>query len=80
MAQRSIEILIGRLATDEAFRSAFHSDPAGTVKAFTEAGYDLTVLEISALGATPAGVWDRLAEHIDPRLQKASFCRPGKEE
>lgn len=73
MAQRSIEILIGRLVTDEAFRSAFRSDAVATLVAFTESGYDLTPLEVTALHATPADLWDRVAEHIDPRLQKASF-------
>ena len=73
MAQRSIEILIGRMVTDEAFRSAFRSDPAATLVAFAETGYDLTALELTALRATPAHVWDRLADDIDPRLQKAAF-------
>jgi hypothetical protein len=50
MAQRSIEILIGRLITDDAFRAAFRSDAI----------------------TTPPAVWDCVAEHLDPRLQKAS--------
>ena len=78
MAQRSIEILIGRLVTDEAFRSAFQRDAARTLIGFTEAGYDLTALEIEALHATPADVWDRVADRIHPRLQKASLTREGE--
>lgn len=74
MAQRSIEILIGRLVTDEAFRSAFRSDATTMLTRFIESGYDLTPVEISALRATPADVWERVAEHVDPRLQKASFA------
>lgn len=74
MAQRSIEILIGRLITDEAFRSAFRSDAGATLTGFAESGYELTPLEIAALGATPADVWERVAECIDSRLQKASFA------
>lgn len=73
MAQRSIEILIGRLITDEAFRSAFRKDAGTTLTGFIESGYDLTPLEITALRATPAGLWERVAEQIDPRLQKMSF-------
>jgi hypothetical protein len=75
VAQRSIEILIGRLITDEAFRSAFRADAAATLTGFAESGYDLTALEIAALRATPLDVWERIAEHIDLRLQKASFRR-----
>lgn len=73
MAQRSIEILIGRLVTDEAFRSAFRADAAATLIAFRESGYDLTSLEIAAIRATPPDVWDRAAGQIDQRLQKASL-------
>lgn len=73
MAQRNIEILIGRLVTDEAFRSAFRTDAVPALTRFTEAGYDLTAVEVAAVRATPVDVWDRAAERIDPRLQKASL-------
>lgn len=73
MAQRSIEILIGRLVTDEAFRSAFRADAATTLTGFSESGHDLTALEVAAIRATPPNVWERAAAHIDPRLQKASL-------
>jgi hypothetical protein len=74
VAQRSIEILIGRLITDEAFRSTFRRDAATLLAGFIESGYELTPVEITALCATPADVWERVAEHVDPRLQKASFA------
>ncbi len=78
MAQRSIEILIGRLVTDEAFRSAFSAAPAATLTGFVESGYELTAVEIAAMRATPLAVWGRAAERIDPRLHKASLA-PSKE-
>ena len=73
MAQRSIEVLIGRLVTDEAFRAAFRADTVAALLRFSESGYDLTPLEIAAMRATPADLWERAAERIDPRLQKASL-------
>ena len=73
MAQRSVEILIGRLVTDEAFRTAFAEDPAGTLIGFSETGYELTALELAALKHTDATLWARMAEQIDPRLQKAAL-------
>lgn len=76
MAQRNIEILIGRLITDEALRSAFRRDAGATLAGFIESGYELTPVEIAALCATPVDVWERVAGHIDPRLQKASFAPP----
>ncbi len=72
MAQRNVEIVVGRLVTDEAFRAMFNRDPTATLRQFIEWGYELTPLEIAALEATDAGLWTRTAEEIDPRLQKAS--------
>ena len=73
MAQRSIEILIGRLITDEAFRLAYCSDATTALTEFMESGYELTAVEIAALHSTPARMWKRLARHLDPRLQKVSL-------
>lgn len=79
MAQRSIEILIGRLITNETFRAAFLGNAAAALSGFMDAGYDLTAVEIAAVRATPVDVWERGAERIDPRLQQASLT-PGQEE
>jgi hypothetical protein len=73
VAQRSIEILIGRLITDEAFRIAFLRDRAETLRGFIESGHELTDLEINALSHTRQDLWVLVADQIDPRLQKASF-------
>ena len=73
MAQRNVEIVIGRLMTDEALRMAFFADPVMALTRFIESGYDLTALEVAALRATDAGVWVQAAKKIDPRLQKVSF-------
>ena len=73
MAQRSIEIVIGRLLTDEAFRGSFLKNAARALRIFCEAGHELTPMEISALLATPLGLWSEVAEEIDPRLQKANL-------
>ena len=75
MAQRSVEILIGRLITDEAFRSSFRTDAVTALAGFIESGYELTPVEITALGATPADLWERAAQDVDPRLQKVSLSR-----
>ena len=73
MAHRSIEILIGRLLTDEAFREAFLKNSFHALQIFCEAGYELTPLEISAFLATPQDLWSEVAQEIDPRLQKANL-------
>ncbi len=73
MAQRNVEIVIGRLVTDEGFRATFIRDPGATLTQFVEWGYELTAVEIAALEATDPALWTRTAEQLDPRLQKMSF-------
>lgn len=73
MAQRDVESVIGRLATDEEFRRRFVADPASTLKTLVEQGVGLSRAETAALMATDTGLWDRVAETLDPRLQKASL-------
>lgn len=74
MAQRSVEILIGRLLTDEAFREAFFLNPAAALQMFGEAGHGLTPIETAALLATPPALWEEAAGEIDPRLQKTNLA------
>jgi hypothetical protein len=75
VAQRSIEVLIGRLLTDEAFRAAFLKNPSTALQIFREAGHELTPLEITALTAMPSELWNEVADEIDPRLQKANLAK-----
>ena len=49
MAQRIIEILIGRLITDEEFRSEFLRDPERTLFSLSERGLELSRTEVAAL-------------------------------
>jgi hypothetical protein len=73
VTQRSIEAVIGRLVTDEEFRATFVKDPGQVIEQLLERGIHLTPGEIAALMATDAGLWERVAEHVDPRLQKADL-------
>ena len=73
MAQRIIEMLIGRLITDEQFRREFLADPEATLLVLRERGLELSETEIAALLNTDATLWARIADGIDPRLQKASL-------
>ena len=73
LSQRSIELLIGRLVTDEEFRISFLKDPAETLGEFIESGHELTAVEIQALAASSPLFWREVAERLDPRLQKVTL-------
>lgn len=73
MAQRTVEALIGRLITDEEFRTNFLNAPERTLQTLCDQGVSLSRTEIAALVNTDPSLWVRTAEAIDPRLQKASF-------
>jgi hypothetical protein len=73
VTQRSIEIIIGRLLTDEAFRRRFVSDPHQLLVELLDLGTHLTQAEIQALVSIDPMLWGRVAQQIDPRLQKASL-------
>ena len=71
--QRHIELLIGRLVTDEEFRRSFQRDPQQTLSAVADCGIRLSTVEVTALLATDQTLWDRVAVELDSRLQKVSF-------
>ena len=73
MSQKNVELIFGKLATDEEFRRTFGRDPAAAVLEMADRGFELTKAEQSALVRTDVTLFDRLAEGLDPRLQKASL-------
>ncbi len=73
LSQRIIEMLIGRLITDEQFRTEFLQDPETTLLGLGDHGLELSKTEIAALVNTDSTLWARTADAIDPRLQKASL-------
>lgn len=75
MTQRSIEMVIGRLVTDEEFRETFLADPHRALGELLERGTHLSQAEIAALIATDPVLWTQVADQIDQRLQKASLKR-----
>jgi len=76
MSQKNVEIIIGRLATDETLRARFTADPAGTLGSMREEGIDLSLPEVDALLETPASLWIVMARWVHPRLQKIALGGP----
>jgi hypothetical protein len=73
VTQQNIEIVIGRLLTDEEFRGTFLTNPHRALGELLERGTQLSHAEIAALIGIDLTLWERVAEQIDPRLQKASL-------
>lgn len=76
MSQANVERIVGRLATDEDFRREFRAGPARVVRALAERGLELTPTEVTTLTALDPVAFDRFADALGPRLQKASLRAP----
>jgi len=75
MTHRNVETLIGRLATDTAFRRRFLKDPAGVLAEFRDLGFELTTVEHEALASMDAQAMRAFADAVDRRIQRVEFPR-----
>ena len=70
MSHRSVEIVIGRLATDEAFRGRFEVSREAALDELSAAGLPLTPVERRALFEIDLAACERFATCLDARLQR----------
>ena len=70
MSQRAVERVLGRLVTDEAFRSLFFRD---TRLALIPYAQDLTSNELDALRQVPRGALAALCAGLDDRICRLSL-------
>jgi hypothetical protein len=73
VTQRTVEALVGRLMTDEAFRTEFLGNPTATLDALRSQGLELSATEVDALAGTDPALWAHANTLLDARLQKASL-------
>ena len=73
MSQRNVERVIGRLATDEAFRRRFAGDRQAALGELIAGGVELTRCELVALASLDTRAVGRFADAIDPRIQKCDL-------
>jgi putative intracellular protease/amidase len=73
VTQKSVEVVIGRLVTDEPFRTEFVQDPRAALQGVRDRGLELTASEIGALVDTDPTLWAEVADGIDPRLQRVGL-------
>ncbi len=73
MSQKNVQLVIGRLLTDEDLRTRFIQAPAATLEELCERGWDLTRCEIEALLEADPQLWGRVAGKLPSRLQRCSL-------
>ncbi len=73
MSQKTVEHIIGRLATDEGVRLRYRTDPVATIAEAAGEPSALTSVERDALSSIDPDLLDRLADAVDPRLQRVSI-------
>jgi Ribosomally synthesized peptide prototyped by Frankia Franean1_4349. len=75
MSHKSVEAVIGKLATDEGFRRRFLGNALAALDELKQQGIELTPVEIQALAALDPEAVSAFAGNIDGRLQKVD-CTP----
>ena len=76
MSQRSVEILLGRLITDETFRQSFFPVRAESFEQVAASGLELTAVERDALSSLRRWRVDFVAQTLDQRLSRSPIERP----
>jgi hypothetical protein len=71
MSQKSVQLIIGLILTDEELRATFLRGPRDTLSELRDRGLELSAVEVDALVRTDRRLWQRGAEWIDARLQRA---------
>lgn len=79
MSHRGVEVVLGRLATDEGMRRRFWQAPGQALAELIEAGLELSQVERLALEALDPAALHRFALALDPRLQKAQVAVPARD-
>jgi hypothetical protein len=73
MTQRSVEVAIGRLVTDEDARRSLAESGAAFVAGLKASGLAFSTAEEAALLAMDPRACERFARTLDPRIQKVSL-------
>jgi hypothetical protein len=76
MAQKTVQLIIGQILTDEEFRSDFLERPIESLQSLRDRGVELTSVEIDALVQTDRRVWLLGATWMDTRIQRCRLVGP----
>ena len=76
MSSWGVQLVIGKLLTDETFRQRFETRAHDALVNLCEHGVDLGHAEVAALLETDRRFWAAIANQIDPRLRASRPSRP----
>ena len=71
MSQRNVEILLGKILTDEDFRRSFFPIQAASFEVAAAHGLELTPTEQSALCCLRRRRFEFIAHTLDPRISRS---------
>lgn len=77
---KTVELLIGRLATDPRFRLRFRRNAVGLLNDLVAQGLELTTVEIDALASLDPDAISEFAGTLDRRLRRANTTNNTAEE
>ena len=78
MSQWGVQLVIGKLVTDEVFRQRFEAEAQESLSKLCEQGIDLDDTEVAAFLDTDSRLWSTIATQIDHRLRRARVSRTSK--
>ncbi len=70
MAQKSVELIIGKLVTDDGFRHRFQRDRTGVLEELEFSGFTLTSVEKEVVLSLIPSIFENFARRVDPRIRK----------
>jgi hypothetical protein len=76
MSQRCVELLLGKILTDETFRQSFFPVQASSFEMAAACGLELTSVERSALSTLRLRRFDFIAQSLDPRISRSCASAP----
>jgi hypothetical protein len=74
MSQRNVEVLLGRILTDDEFRRSFFPVRAASFELALAQGLELTPVERSALSTLRLRRFDFIAQSLDPRISRSGVA------
>jgi DNA-binding NarL/FixJ family response regulator len=75
MSQWGVQLVIGKLVTDENLRQRFETRANESLAKLCDQGIDLTDMEVAAFLETDPQLWSKMARQIDPRLRPTRLSR-----